>query len=340
MATRLPGFGALAIGLTAAFLAGCGAQNGARAVPLSLQSRNVGVGKADTNQDLLYIDGIGGPCRGICVFAYPSGQYVESISVPKVGYVCTDTKGDVFVTVPGNKNVGYIYEYAHGATQPIQILGDFGYPNGCSVDPSTGNLAVTNYFASSTESGHGNVAIYAHAHGTPTYYKDPNIYWYRFCSYDSSGNLLVNGNPEESFTPYAILPKGSSTFTDISFNGSVGFGQIQWDGQYFALGTGYKGSQTIDQVSISGSSGTIVSQTQINGDIKHVNLPFWIQGKNIMLTFRPPGRPRVTWLGYWNYPDGGQPQRVLKRVGGLKLRSFNLLGIAVSVASSHSRVRY
>jgi hypothetical protein len=160
----------------------------------------------------------------------------------------------------------------------------------------------------------------------------------RFCSYDSSGNLLVNGNAEESFTPYAMLPKGSSTFTDISFNGSVGFGEIQWDGQYFALGTGYKGSQTIDQVSISESSGTIVSQTQINGDIKRVNLPFWIQDKNVILAVRPRGK-RVSWLGYWKYPDGGQPQKILKRVGGQKLPPYLPYGLLVSVAPSRSRIR-
>jgi hypothetical protein len=134
-----------------------------------------------------------------------------------------------------------------------------------------------------------------------------------------------------------MLPKGSSTFTDISFNDGVGFGEIQWDGQYFALGTGYKGSQTIDQVSISGSNGTIVGQTQINGPIKRVNVPFWIQGKDVILSFRPPGR-RLSWLGYWKYPEGGQPQKILKRVGGQKLPSYLFYGLVVSVAPSRSRI--
>ena len=335
MAILAFGRGALGVGLAVFLLSGCGGSQtglnaGNKTTMLSAQPPQAGATKAFTSQDLLYVGGI---CGGVCIFAYPSGKYVASISVPQSGFMCTDTGGDVFVTVPQSESVGYIYEYAHGGTQPIQTLSDSGFPYGCSVDPTTGNLAVANYFAPGSKYGHGNVAIYANAQGTPTYYKDPNIYWYQLCSYDRSGNLLVNGNAEESFTPYAVLPKGSSTFTDITFDESVGFGPIQWDGQHFAIGTGYEGSDTISQVSISGSKGTVVSQTQIIGPIKHVNIPFWIQANKVILLFRPDGR-RASWLGYWKYPSGGKPLNVLKRVGGQKLPPYLPYGIAISAASS------
>ena len=61
---------------------------------------------------------------------------------------------------------GIILEFAHGGTQPIATLLGVRceFPNGCSVDPTTGNLAVTNY--SSNPAGPGSIAIYTGARGS------------------------------------------------------------------------------------------------------------------------------------------------------------------------------
>lgn len=331
---------ALSVGLAFFVLCGCGGSQRmidgrSDGTALFAPDGRTQAAKRYTSQNLLYIDGV---CGGVCIYTYPAGQYVASISLSQYGFMCSDAMGDVFVTVPQSVSIGYIYEYAHGQTQPIETLTDAGEPDGCSVDPSTGNLAVANGFAPGSNYGHANVAIYANAKGAPTYYKDTNIYWYYYCAYDDRGNLLVNGNSEESFVPYAILPKGASTFTDITFNKNVGFGPIQWDGHHFAIGTGYLSSDTIDQVSIAGSSGTVVGQTPIDGPIKRVDIPFWIQGGRVILSFVPNGR-RLSWLGYWKYPDGGQPQQILQRVGGRKLPNYLPYGMLVSVAPSRSRIR-
>ena len=59
---------------------------------------------------------------------------------------CVDKAGDVFVAdFGGNTGTPAILEYAHGGTKPIATLSDPGYyPESCSIDPTTGNLAVTN----------------------------------------------------------------------------------------------------------------------------------------------------------------------------------------------------
>ena len=56
---------------------------------------------------------------------------------------CVDEKGDVFIL---NFDGESIVEYAHGGTAPIATLNDPGEkPSGCSVNPATGDLAVTNF---------------------------------------------------------------------------------------------------------------------------------------------------------------------------------------------------
>ena len=83
---------------------------------------------------------------------------------------CVDGAGNVFVT---NSFKGQILEYAHGGTTPIATLSDPNqYPIDCAVDPTTGNLAVTNYFA---KTGPGSVAIYQGAQGAPLFYAENNV---------------------------------------------------------------------------------------------------------------------------------------------------------------------
>lgn len=87
-------------------------------------------------------------------------------------------------------------------------------PLDCSIDPTSGNLAVT--FLSGPHFTKGAVAVYARAQGSPQIYKDPNIYSYYFCDYDSKGNLFVDG--QNGYLRLAELPAGSSKLVDISLN--------------------------------------------------------------------------------------------------------------------------
>ena len=103
---------------------------------------------------------------------------------------CSDKVGNVFITIQGEK----IVEYAHGGTKPIATLNDPGYyPNACSVDPTTGDLAVAN--VSGPTKHRGSLAVYKHARGAPKFFVDPDYEFqtYYFCGYDPMGNVFVDG---------------------------------------------------------------------------------------------------------------------------------------------------
>jgi hypothetical protein len=103
--------------------------------------------------------------------------------------LCVDKQGDVFVP---HIDTSKIFEYRHAAKKPKAILQDpHELPSDCSVDPKTGNLAVTN--TSMPYTGRGDVLIFPHAKGKPRRYRDPEINSYQFCGYDDRGDLYLDG---------------------------------------------------------------------------------------------------------------------------------------------------
>src|SRR5262249_47577682 len=85
----------------------------------------------------------------VYVYEYPNGKLVGTLTgFQEAQGECADAKGDVFITVPSPYSASSeILEYAHGGTEPIATFSDPGYgeePWSCAVDPTTGNLAVTN----------------------------------------------------------------------------------------------------------------------------------------------------------------------------------------------------
>jgi hypothetical protein len=109
----------------------------------------------------------------VSVYAYNGGQSPSLVGT-LTGFeypatVCSDKNGNVYI---GDFDTWTIYEYAHGGTTPIKTLdNNLSDATGCSVDPTTGNLAVVNY-SSGIGNKNGNVAIYTNATGEPTYYQD------------------------------------------------------------------------------------------------------------------------------------------------------------------------
>lgn len=147
-------------------------RNGAMAVhPDHSRSWMAPEAKRDT---LLYISDVG--TNDVYVYAYPTGIFLGTLtgfSGPEGE--CVDKTGDVFIA---NYAASDILEYAHGGTSPIATLSDPGYlPESCAIDPTTGNLAVTNYLT--TGAGQGNVAIYkdAKAGTRPTTPIRPSLRW-------------------------------------------------------------------------------------------------------------------------------------------------------------------
>lgn len=291
----------------AALLAGCGggaltSPNGPAAVgPLpqsrtSLRHPDRGRSWMDPSAksgDLLYVSDT--ETGDVYVFSYPKGTSKGTLTglVDPAGE-CVDGSGNVFVTNTGGSNV---VEYAHGGTTPIATLKDSGYfPIGCSVDPMTGNLAVTNF--STTGSAQGDVVIYKHARGRPTgHYTDPDTNEMLLCGYDDKGNLFVDGLTQGSAFSLVELRVGTTTLTPIALNQPIGSaGAVQWDGQHLAIGD--QTSNTIYRFDISGKQGKMVGSTALAGAVEVFQ--FWIQGGKVI----GPDAGAAD-VGVWKYPDGG-----------------------------------
>jgi hypothetical protein len=152
----------------------------------------------------------------------------------------------------------------------------------CAVDPTTGNLAVANFFDYRGPSG--NIAIYPKASGSPKQYVDSKIFYYPFCTYDAHGDLFIDGQDINFGGPYyAELLKGASTFTDITIPKAAQGYPLLWDGKYFAIETtGAKFRATIYRISISGSTGTIVGTTALTNWKVHHTVQFWAQGNTLI----------------------------------------------------------
>lgn len=298
----------LSLGLCAIILTGCGG-TGIQAPSTITRSAE---GRPDRSgswmapeakgESLIYVSETN--AAEVAVLSYPDGSLVGTLSgLDDPGGECVDSKGDVFITeFEVSSGSGDIVEYAHGGTQRIATLEDTGYyPNGCAVDPKTGNLAVTNWHHINTTGGPGDVSIYTKASGTPTHSFDPQIYAYYWCSYDASGNLYLDGVNSNGYQ-LAELPEGSANFVNFNFGSSLklNYGGLQWrDG---TLAVGFGNNHIIYRVKIEGSLAITVGQTKLRESF----LPpaqFWIQGRHIVAPdLTKPAR--YNRLGIWTYPRG------------------------------------
>jgi hypothetical protein len=257
-------------------------------------------------QSLLYLSD--GGADEVRVYTFPGHKRAGALTqVQDPAGVCSDAAGDVWVV---NSASFTIAEYAHGATKSEATLSDTGSGNplGCSVDPTTGNLAVTNL---GTASGGGNLSIYTGAKGSAQKFQDSNLMYFYFCAYDDEGNLFVDGLNSSYGFVLAELPSGSGKLQPISLNGTIDFpGGVAWDGSYVAVGDQYyQGEHTsaIYQVSVSGSAGTVEGTTTLS-DTCDV-LQFAIRTKTVVAP-----DDCSTSARYYDYPAGGSPT---KTVSGL-----------------------
>jgi hypothetical protein len=164
-------------------------------------------------ENLLYVADYG---VGVIVYSYrPSRiEYVGLLSTPQQAEgECVDKAQNIFVTAGPYG----IFEYAHGGTTPIAILGTPDIePLNCSIDPTTGNLAAAGY---PYLGGSYGAEVYKNARGRPTFYADSGFGDYE-CGYDDKGNLFIGGYVVSGHLNFAELPKGGSTFTNIALNQS------------------------------------------------------------------------------------------------------------------------
>jgi hypothetical protein len=241
------------------------------------------------------------------------------------------------VTSEGSDFQSYILEYAHGGTEPIATLDDPGLPSGCAVDPTTGNVAVANVSADDPPHYHGDVVVFPNGQDPPTQYSDSSIPFFLYCSYDATGNLLVDGY-DASSDGIAELPAKGQNLGDIALDQSIGPGSIQWVDVYQAFVVAGnsgdpRGSDYIYQVQVSGSSGTVSGPTILRTERHHSSedYQFWTGDGRII----SPGLIRgdvAALLDFWKYPRGGRPTKSISRPDG----AHYLTGVTVSRANATS----
>jgi hypothetical protein len=209
-----------------------------------------------------------------------------------------------------------LVEYAAGGTTQIGSLPDPGYyPVDCSVDPTTGNLAVANIL--STSSGEGNVVIYAHASGSGTAYSVPNVAEAYFVAYDNKGNLFVDGHPAfGSGFGFAELAAGSGSFKAVTLNKTIAFpGPLQWDGTYVATDDQEGAPNTIYRFKIARSKGSLKGTVGVSDC---GTLGWWIASSTLVCVGTASAGSDD--LYYYAYPAGGKPIKT-EALAGLKSTS-------------------
>ncbi len=250
------------------------------------------------NEDLLYVSAE----NGVFVYSYTQGKKVGQLLAPHPGGDCSDAKGNIFVA---DINDSKILEFSHGARTPIATLPDPGYnPASCAIDPKTGDLAVTNF--QSTTGGAGNLVIYPNAQGgRKLYVKNSSLQTPYFCAFDKAGDLFIDGFDSGSNTGFEELPKGSDSFEAVELNRHIGApGGVQAVGQEIAVGDSAQG--TVFTFAIRGNNGTVTSTTTLKGAQGGL-AGFVILGKKIVAA-----TGFQNTAGYWPYPSGGNPTKILK----------------------------
>ena len=218
--------------------------------------------------------------------------------------MCSDAAGSVYVT--DINYTGEIDVYAHGAIQPTGEISLPGFEtNGCSIDPSSGDLAVAD-FRNEAGKKHGGISIFTGAQGTPAFYQDPDIDWYFGCTYDSSGNLFVAGvsgkklKKKNDVTIVAELPHGGRQLQTLSASFSFPHPTAPyWDGTYLLLGPA--DGSTLNQYVASGSGLTLHGTISFDGGA----ISQYVIQKGVLVATAGGGNS----VGFWRYPQGGSATR-------------------------------
>jgi hypothetical protein len=289
----------LTIFVAAAISSGCG---GSRPVSGAYVGPSSAILRKD--QSLLYVSD---PKAGdVYMIALPSGRLVGKLAgFSHPNGDCVDQHENVFVD---DSEAGQVRGYAHGARSAFRVLNDASwYPNACSVDPTTGNLAVCNIRTTQAE---GSIAVYLNAKGAAQYYKYSGAANFWYCTYDSDGNLFANAisyDEGPGSNIFLELPKGHAKLRPLSLRPAVtdeASSPLFWDGKHLAIASTSSGA--IYQYKISGNTGTRVAVVRLD-DSNAALGPFWITSNgNAQTLYAPIAGDRIESVGVYRYPAGGK----------------------------------
>lgn len=285
-------------------MAGCSSGGMALGAPLGMSSLDhvVSVIPDKHNKDALYQ--FMSVSNGILEYDYPkSDKSIGQMPVGDGAGECADilygaAKRDFWVTVPGADEYD---EFALGGTKPIKTLTESaGESANCAMDPTTGNLAAPIL-------SNGDIVIFQHASGSGTVMTTPLFEAY-FDGYDNNGNLFVDGRNGSLAFGLVGLPKGSSTFENVSISNTVSFpGAVQWDGKYLTVGD--QESHVIYRYRVSGTTATLKGTVSLTGASDCGQT--WIGSSGVV--FCPDSGN--TQGEVYKHPSGGSPIAILTTNG-------------------------
>lgn len=312
----------LSVGATAALLAGCGGAQPSIGTPGAMPQSRASMMRASGSgswmlpaakrEALVYVSNPGSSTvpSSVYVYSYPAGKIAGILTgFGSADDECVDKRGNVFIADTGS---GDVEEYAHGGSEPINSF-TLDLPYACAVDPTTGDLAVTQLDG-------GNVYVYPDAQGAPTIYTDTSIYYLSGITYDGSGNLFVDGswggpglgvtrNASPGFA-FLELSRGSNTFKTINLSGSFdSLEPMQWDGKYLGLGAdGKSGRTVVDRIKVTGTSGKIIRRVLLARQGRGQHTEFWIQNGVALQSSNP--RDTSPYFESFTYPGGNEIQKI------------------------------
>lgn len=253
-------------------------------------------------RSLLYVD----LNLQVDVYTYPGGKPLGALGWG--GYLCSDRLGNIILA--GGEGISYVWVFPHGGSNPIATLYNPGGLGGCSVDANSENIAVAAEYPSVV------VFPYNPKRGwrLAREYNDPKMRASLYCSYDPQGNIFVDGYSTSIAFRLAELPKGSSQFTTITLDRVIHSpGSMQWNGNDLVVEDAGKSSSSpavIYRFAINGSSGHMVRATTLKNSV--ASGQFLILGRTII---GPAKQNSLYGLGFWRYPKGGTPGKILSTNG-------------------------
>ncbi len=271
-------------------------------------------------RDLLYVSDLG--TGDVDVYSYPKAHLVGMLSgFIDPGGLCTDGQGDVFIT---DEIVHRVFEYAHGGTNPIATLNAPGrLVVACSVDPTTGNVAVN------TADAPGVMLVFTKDSPAPTVYAPLGGDFAYPPAYDNAGNLFFEAATSTRHhtqrTALAELAAGSTKLTQVSLSQKIHYpSTVAWDGQYLAVGdanylnhhVAQAGVLGMYRVQIAGTQGTVVGSAELlpaSGckDSSVVTFSLVTGSKSSVATKVIAGAENCSVVELWKYPGAHEVSRTI-----------------------------
>ena len=303
-----------------AALAACGSGAVQPAAPMTALTRSqVRISwmspDAKNIKSLLYV--AGATTDTVYVYNFKTRELVgELTGFDQPSGECVDGKGDIWIT---DYMGGTVAEYAHGGSTARRTLYAGTLQTTCSIDPTTGNLAVGTFSP-------GDIYVWKKARGTPKIYTSsacPSIWG---PGYDDKGNLFAEAAGSSSAIWVCWLPHTGPPLTKIPFNQTISYGAgAMWDGKYMTFADQSFGNSELQaglyQAKLNSSGSLVVEgKTPLPDPCGHsdVLVPFIVGHKNT-----PDNREQgfavtgsnnscLTNVDIWAYPAGGEPSYVIQ----------------------------